>query len=390
MICPHCRHDRRQRERTGHTCSNCRKVFALDPKVEPGRLHDLKFRELVAKSAPDGLRITVEQLYWMNERRLYRFPTGPRPRGSVTAGTVLGVVAVVTASLAVGIGGLAHLLLGLPALFLGWRSYRQFRDTGRYHPPQPFRSWLRLADFEQRVVPRWRQVYGSLPDGLVDGAPSAAVPARPSDPRAVVLCELPGVAAFLQLNGFAERHRVLLQQQPGQVPAGLPVVVVRDLSLDALARSAELRARFTGHRVVDCGLLPRSVQLPARMVRLRDAGRRRQEPPTALADSPAWQRLPEEERDWLCDGWSSPLITLPPVKLMAMVDRAVERALAAPPVAPPVALTKTGSGSEGAAESAAETRRRAERIGFLTWPQAVPAQRTGSSTPAPHPKGGGR
>ncbi|GLW57029.1 hypothetical protein [Kitasatospora phosalacinea] len=386
MICPHCRLNRRQRERGNHTCSHCRKVFALDPKVDPGRLHDLKFRELVAKSAPGGLRITVEQLYWTNERRLYRFPTGLQRRGSTVTGVVLAVATLFVAALSVAIGGLACLLLDPLALLCGVQSYRQFRNSGRYHPPQPFRHWIRLPDFERRVVARWRQVYGALPDGVVDGGPSAAAFARPKDPRVVVLCELPGVVAFLRANGFAERHRALLLQQPDQIPPGLPVVLVRDLSLDALVRAVELRARFAGHRVVDCGLLPRSVELPARMVRLRDTSRLWQEPSAALAASPAWRRLPEQEREWLCGGWSSPLIALPPVKLMNMLDKAVGRALAAPPVAPPVALTKAGAEPE----SAAETRRRAERIGFLTWPQAVPAPRAASDAPAPHLKDGGR
>ncbi|MFE1316075.1 hypothetical protein [Kitasatospora phosalacinea] len=390
MICPHCRLNRRQRERGNHTCSHCRKVFALDPKVDPGRLHDLKFRELVAKSAPGGLRITVEQLYWVNERRLHRFPTGLQRRGSAVTGVVLAVATLFVAALSVAIGGLAYLLLDPLALLCGVHSFLQFRNSGRYHPLQPFRPWLRLPDFEQRVVARWRQVYGALPDGVVDDGPSAAAFARPKDPRVVVLCELPGVVAFLRANGFAERHRALLLQQPDQLPPGLPVVLVRDLSLDALVRAVELRARFAGHRVVDCGLLPRSVELPARMVRLRDAGKVRQEPSAALAGSPAWQRLPEQEREWLCDGWSSPLITLPPVKLMAALDKAVERALTAPPVTLTKAGTPSGAAPGGAPESAAETRRRAERIGFLTWPQTVPAPRNGTDAAAPRPKEGGR
>ncbi|BAJ26726.1 MULTISPECIES: hypothetical protein [Kitasatospora] len=379
MICPHCRNNRRQRERTNHICSHCRKVFALDPKTDPGRLHDIKFRELVARSAPAGLRITVEQLFWANARRLHRFPTGRERRGSVTAGTVLAVITVVLAAPAVGVGGLALPLLGLPALLFGLLSGRQFRGAGRERPPEPFRYWLALDTFEERVVGRWRQVYGSLPDGLVE-APSAAHFVRPADPRAVVLCELPSVTAFLRINEFAARHRVLVARTVSEVPAELPVIVVRDLSLAALARTTELRARFAGRRVVDCGLLPRHVQVPARIVRLRAHDARTQRAPAVLADSPGWRRLPAQEREWLLDGWSSPLVSLPPVKLMSLLDKAVERAVTAPPVrpAPPAAPAH-------APESAAETRRRAERIGFLTWPQAVPAPRSGSGAPAPAP-----
>ncbi|MFK0191930.1 hypothetical protein [Kitasatospora sp. NPDC090308] len=378
MICPHCHVDRRQRERTGHTCSNCRKVFALDPKVEPGRLHDTKFRELVAKAAPGGLRITVEQLYWVNERRLYRFPTGQERRGSVTGGMVLAMAVVLVVSLSFGIGGLAYLLLDPLAFLFGWLSYRQFQGAKQYRPPRPFGTWVRPEDFERRVAGRWRQVYGALPDGLAE-LTTAAIPTWPTRPRAVVLCELPGVFDFLHVNGFAERHRVALARTPAQLPAGLPVVVVRDLSLTALARTARLRAELPDRRVVDCGLLPRAVDVPARAVRLRTGGAKRLAVPDVLAGSPGWQRLPDREREWLLDNWSSPLIALPPVKLMALLDKAVERAVAVP-------ATPVRAGAAAEVESPAETRRRAERIGFLTWPQAVPAPRTGTdTTPAPHP-----
>ncbi|QKW18264.1 hypothetical protein HUT16_03570 [Kitasatospora sp. NA04385] len=376
MICPHCRLNRRQRERANHTCSGCGKVFALDPKVDPGNLHDIKFRELVAKSAPDGLRITVEQLHWLNARRRHRFPTGRERRGSRGAGTVLAVVALAFAALAVGIGGLGHLFLGLPALLMAWLSFRQYRGANHYRPVEPFVTWPLLNEFEQRVVGRWRQVYGSLPDGLVE-APGPTAFARPTGPRAVVLCEPAGVLAFLRVNGFAERHRVLLLAKPERLPDGLPVLVVRDLSLTALARTLELRARFAGHRVVDCGLLPHAVRPPARAVRLRAFGRQPEPVPEALAASPGWQRLPAQDRDWLCDRWSSPLVSVPPVKLMSALDKAVERLLAVPP-APPAPPAP-------APESAAETRRRAERVGFLTWPQTVPTPRTGSGTPASAP-----
>ena len=49
MICPNCRLDRKRKERTGNKCSNCRFVFAFDPKTNPLKLHDLRFRALVDK-----------------------------------------------------------------------------------------------------------------------------------------------------------------------------------------------------------------------------------------------------------------------------------------------------------------------------------------------------
>ncbi|MFF0390580.1 hypothetical protein ACFYS8_18100 [Kitasatospora sp. NPDC004615] len=351
MICPNCRTDRRQRERTGHTCSHCKSKFALDPKVEPGRLHDIKFRELVAKGTIGGLRITVEQLYWLNERRLHRFPGGEERAGSVVGGAVLVVIAVITGSLTIGIGSFAWFLLGPVTLVAASLAVQQFRGAGRLRSDAPMRPQVSLSDFERRVVGRWREVYRELPAGLVEHPPIGAKPTTVKA-QAVVLCELPSVATFLRTNNFAERHRVLLVDELANVPAALPVVVLRDLSLRALARTVAVREALPGRRVVDCGLLPRAVFAPAKAVRLRDnAGPRRA--PSALGASPGWRRLADGERDWLANGWYTPLITLPPPKLLALVEKAVERAVAVP--AP-------------AAETPAETRRRAERIGFLTWP----------------------
>ncbi|RKE17634.1 hypothetical protein [Streptomyces sp. TLI_171] len=372
MICPNCRVDLRQKERTGHTCSRCRKVFALDPKVEPGRLHDIKFRELVAKATAGGLKITVEQLYWVNERRQYRFPVGTETRGSVTGGVVLGVVALLIGWFATMIGAYAWILFGPVVLVLAVLSVRQFTrarqpftDPGLYPRTSP-------ADFENRVVGRWLKVYPSLPPGLVRQVPAGS-PVVTAKARAVVLCEIPAVADFLRANDFAARHQVLLVDSPDRIPAALPVVVLRDLSLAALAYSVAMRAALPGRRVVDAGLAPRSVLVPAKAVRLRT--RRSTALPAQLEASPGWQRLSPQERDWLICQWHSPLVSMPPAKLLALVEKAVERAVTVP-AAPP--------------ESPADTRRQAERIGFLTWPQAVPAPRTGSDAPAPRPTDGGR
>ncbi|MFD8599681.1 hypothetical protein ACFV1L_32220 [Kitasatospora sp. NPDC059646] len=376
MICPHCQTNLLQRNRSGHTCSRCRKAFALDPKVEPGRLHDTKFRDLVAKATPDGLRITVEQLYWLNERRLYRFPSSDEHEGSAAGGAVLAVVALIAVSLAAGIGGFAWFLLGPVALVAAILSGQQFAGSRRLKADTPMRPGMQLPEFERRVIGRWREVYGDLPAGLTEYPPKASKPGT-VEARAVMLCELPAVAAFLRTNDFAERHRVLLVDDVKKIPAELPVVVLRDLSLTALARTATLRAELAGRRVVDAGLAPRAVLAPAKALRLRHFSAPRPVP-WLLAASPGWQRLTEQERNWLVEGWYCPLITLRPAKLLALAERAVERALAAPAPAAPEA------------ETPAETRRRAERIGFLTWPQALPAQRPAPDAPSARPADGAR
>ncbi|MFD8479474.1 hypothetical protein [Kitasatospora sp. NPDC059673] len=372
MICPNCRESVGRRARHGHRCSHCGRTFALDPKEEPGRLHDLKFHELVAKGTGGRLRITVEQLYWLNERRLYGFPGPKEHRAHLVSGTVWAGCALAGGSVAVGVGRRAWFLaVGLLAVAAATRAVREFHGAWRARAGAPFRPRLSPLRFQLQVIDRWREVYFGLPDGLLEHPPTVSKPGT-VEARAVLLCELPSVAGFLRANEFAERHQVLLVEELGSVPAALPVAVLRDLSLSALARTTEIRAALPGRRVVDCGLAPRAVFEPAKVVRLRGLAPRvvfepgkavrlremsRPHLPTALASAPGWQRLAAQERDWLMAGWRSPLITMPPAKLFALVEKAVERATTAP--APAV-------------ETPAETRRRAERLGFLTWPPAEP------------------
>ncbi|MFJ5924885.1 hypothetical protein ACIQF6_20010 [Kitasatospora sp. NPDC092948] len=387
MICPHCQVDLLQRNRASHTCGSCRRTFALDPKVEPGRLHDLKFRALVAKSTPDGLRITVKQLYWINERRLHRFPSREERAGSDLGGAVLVLVAVITCSLAVGIGTFAWFLFGPPTVIAALLAVQQFVRARRLRADVPLRPQVAFRDFERRVIGRWREVYHELPAGLVEHPPNDSGPMT-VEARAVVLCELPSVASFLRINGFAERHQVLLVEELTQIPAELPVVVLRDLSLSALARTVTVRTALPGRRVVDGGLTPRAVFAPAKAVRLRDSAGPQRQVPAALAASTGWRRLTEQERDWLTTGWYSPLLTMPPPKLYALAEKAVQRAVTAPTAPTPPAIPPV--------ETPERTRRRAERIGFLTWPQAVadptadPAQAPTADAPSARPAGGAR
>ncbi|GGQ64279.1 hypothetical protein [Kitasatospora griseola] len=350
MICPNCRESVGRRERHGHRCSRCGRTFALDPKSEPGRLHDLKFRELVAKGTGGRLRITVEQLYWLNERRLHGFPGPKAHRGHLVIGTVVTAGALAAGSFALGADGQVWLFAaGLGAVV----AVREFHTAWRLRAGAPFRPRLSEIRFQYQVIDRWREVYGGLPTGLIEHPPAGPTGGA-VEARAVVLCEVPAVAGFLHANNFAERHRVLLADELAQVPAALPVAVLRDLSLSALARTLVIRSALPGRRVVDCGLAPRAVLEPARAVRLRDPSRPRL--PAALAAAPGWQRLTDREREWLTAGFRSPLITVPPPKLLALAEKAVERAVAA--------RART-------VETAAETRRRAKRIGFLTWPEAA-------------------
>ncbi|MGW4379485.1 hypothetical protein [Kitasatospora sp. NPDC004531] len=351
MICPHCRENVGRRARRGHRCARCRRTFALDPKEEPGRLHDLKFRELVAKGTEGRLRITTEQLYWLNERRLYGFPGPAVCRRHVVIGTAMAVFASVAGAVVAAVGGPVFLPLGLLGAAAATRSIRDFVTAWRIRAGAPLRPRLSPVRFQLQVLDRWCEVYGSLPDEVLADSPPATAGGA-VEARAVVLCEVPTVVDFLRANDFAERHQVLLATELAQVPDGLPVVVLRDLSLQALARTVAVRAALPGRRVVDGGLTPRSVFEPAKAVRLRDRPPGRIRIPSELATAPGWQRLTEQERDWLAAGFHSPLTTMRPARLLVLAAKSVERAAFIP------ARRVPGSG--------------AEHIGFLTWPTALP------------------
>jgi hypothetical protein len=56
--------------------------------------------------------------------------------------------------------------------------------------------------------------------------------------------------------------------------------------------------------------------------------------------------LTQEEIDWLAQGWWSPIAAVPPAKLLAAVDRSLQQI----------------------EETSDPDRRRAQAVGFLTWP----------------------
>ncbi|MEV4561943.1 hypothetical protein AB0K51_33875 [Kitasatospora sp. NPDC049285] len=362
MICPHCARDLKQKERTGHVCSLCHREFALDPKVEPGRLHDRKLRELAGKLTEGGLTVTVEQLYWANERRLYRYPSASERQGKLSTAVTLAVLAALALVLGLAVGLPLVVPLAFVAVVLTTLSVRNLKRARTLRPDYPMRPWVSPDAFRDQVLGRWRQVHRELPPQVVEHVAPRGKPGLVK-PRAAVLCKPAEVRMFLQANDFEARQSVLLVEHEREVPDGVPVVVLRDLSLAGLAEVLDARAAFPGRRVVDAGLPPRAVLPPAKAIRQRDDHGRVID---RVAAAPAFQRLTEQERAWLLGGWHSRLITLPPAKLMALARKGVERALAPAPVVE---------------ESPAATRRRAEQVGFLTWPEAIPSQRPAADAP---------
>lgn len=96
MICPHCSGDLpKWRERSSGFCMHCRQEFALDPRTNRLRLHDLRLRKLAAVVSDPGGAMTPNDVVRLVGRR----------RAVVGGLAVLGLVAVlVTLGLSVDSG----------------------------------------------------------------------------------------------------------------------------------------------------------------------------------------------------------------------------------------------------------------------------------------------
>lgn len=358
MICPHCEKSLRYRERGGRTCSVCKRAFALEPKDNTFRLHDVRMRKLIENLGNgEGLRYTPTQLWYAAARN-------HTPTQVVAYGCIATFLVVLTAFLMVVISGssgfdpdvvrpvvvVGVVFLAL-SLLLAARGSRRAKRTGRVEVP------MSTEVFRSAVIDRWVAVYGGPPAGLTDKG-RAQYPVIPGDggqgPRLALLCPDRTVLACLTLNGAHKTHSLALMQsvdqlrnistgptRPGEV--GVVGIVLHDASPAGLAFASRARAALGG-RVVVAGMLPRTVMDKKNAIRLRKP----LDPGDLDAIRMSSSALTAEEADWLTRGWWSPLAAVPPAKLLAVVARAVDRA-------------------EGLADP---DRGRAQQVGFLTWPTA--------------------
>jgi hypothetical protein len=340
VICPHCSRNLLYKQRGRQRCTYCKKHFAFEPKANKLHLHDLKVRKLAGRlSDSGGQRYTVTQLWYAASRASLAQNRTPLA-GCGCALPVLGLASVgAIAGLAHGDGdGIPGLLLGVGmvvALAYGllFVLRQRLRRTTPIHPRVP------LGEFRDMVLRRWAEVYRALPDHLVDEERSTA-PAVPR-PRFALVCPDRSVLACLGANGVPQTFAIALALSPGAVPPGVPVIVVHDASADGCRLTAQVRAALPGRVVVDAGLRPSVVLRRDGLIRLR----RKQFPrPGDLAGL----GLTQAEVNWLAQGWWSPVAAIGPAQLVLAVTKAVQRAQA---------------GTDPDA-------RRAERLGFLTWPAA--------------------
>ncbi|WP_185922062.1 hypothetical protein [Streptomyces sp. WAC06614] len=346
MICPHCEKNLLQKERAGNVCSHCRRRYALDPKTNPMKLHDLRVRRVVQQLQGDGeVAVTTGQLWYALARKQVKESgvDGGCIGGALGFGVFLGlfglladvgaliVLAVVLAL--IGCGGLVARLAGV-GKGVARMTHEQFRA---------------------QALGEWRSVYGALPGGVTDEALVEPYRSSASDtavPSAVLVCPQRSIAAFLAANGVPERCGLVLVPGPEALralpeqPGRLPVLVLHDADVDGelLVHRIRQEAEATGRRVVDAGLPLRTVREQVKGVAYRDKERR----PGAeqLRLLAALGTVGPAELDRLAKGWRFPLVAVPPQKLLDHVARLTDEV----------------------GRQADPVRRRAAAVGFMTWP----------------------
>jgi DNA-directed RNA polymerase subunit RPC12/RpoP len=330
MKCPNCSTNLLRKQRTSSRCGSCGKEFALDPKTNPLLLHDLRVRTLAGKLSDGGrLRYTAGQLLHASSRKPLR-----QPAGSVGCFAVLGGILTVTGAIVLvsgGAGGVGAIALGAGALFLLGGVVR-FRSRKNVTLP------MSAPRFRGDVLERWQGVYGADPSGMVR-EDRFVDPDPPARPRVAVLCPDPSAGMCLVANGFPRRFDAAVAGDIRALPAGVPVVILHDASVPGCRFAMRTRQTLAGRPAVIAGLRPSMVLSAKGALRLRSRSIDRE----ALDELRGW--LTGEELAWLGEGWWVPLASVPPAKLLTATARAVRRALPGD-----------------------RDQRRAERVGFLSWP----------------------
>jgi hypothetical protein len=329
VICPHCSKSLQYRQRSGQKCSYCKREFAIEPKNNGLKLHDMRVHKLAAKLGAGGLAYTETQLRYAASRKKIGEPVKPLqgcgcalifPFGIGTFALIAftqpsggGAIAIAATALAIVIG--LNILLAV----LRPRIARR-RTIGPPITDTAFRA----------LMARWVRIYHRPPPGMVMEQEPVVVP----NPAVALVCPDRSVLTCLSANGVAQRHAMALVPVPAAAPPGVPVILLHDASPAALRSADQARAALPGRLVVDGGLRPLTALRRSGVLRLRD----HQVLLTELRGLP----ITDDEARWLAEGWWAPVGALPPAKLITLVDRAVGRL--------------------------DPDRARAEKVGFLTWP----------------------
>jgi hypothetical protein len=336
MICPHCSRSLKQKERGNRTCQYCHKKFALDPKENPLRLHDLRVKALDEKLSENTYAYTTTQLWYAvlrkrmrpGPRNLFRL-TGASARVQILVwlGGLLALVGNVETPVLTGIG-LAMVVTGLVL---------NIPDARRRVGEMP----VSKADFQGIALDPWFLVYQADPPHLVRDKKVPALP-MPAEPVLAVVCPDTSVLTCLVANQVPDRLHVALVRHVDEVPANAPAVaVLHDASPAGCLLVVKARAQLAPRPVLDLGVRPGAAMAN------KGALRRRDQPPEPALIEQLRGTLTDAELEWLAQGWWSPVAALRPSILVGRVATAVDRAPTSDP-----------------------DRRAAAAVGFLTWPGA--------------------
>jgi hypothetical protein len=334
MICPHCNRNVKRKERTDRKCGSCHKRFALEPKENVLNLHDVRMMKLATQLGNNGgYRYTTTQLWYSAARKALR-KTGRFPIG----GFMFALIAVPVLGVLGGVLDAPFLWAIAAVLTLGWLIYLTVRIARRnrrvIQPPMTHR------DFVTKALDEWRRTYGGDVPGVVR-EDMVRIDKPPAQPSLAVLCPDHAALVGLYANDVPRRHNVALASRPDQVPPGVPVVLLHDVSVPGYRFAADARAALGGRVVGDLTPRPSATKAAKAAVRLRYHA----PPPDVLRWLRASNLLAEADVEWLARGWWSPVAALRPSALVGRVAAAVQR-------------------------SGDPDRRAAAAVGFLTWPGA--------------------
>lgn len=333
MICPHCRTNLKHKDRGGKTCSSCRKRFAVEPKENPLRLHDMKLMRLSQQLGGDGAyRYTVNQLWFNASRKAVAAKGG----GLVAAAVLMALPASILTCTALA-SDLPALLIPVALMVLGWVIYVMYRIANRRRrridPPMDRTSFHTVA------VTGWQRTYGQDLPGLVRDQQLTDLPEHSSAPVLAVLAPDRGALAALRVNDVVNRYRVTLAHSFDQVPPGVPVALLHDISAAGYHFAGQARAAFGERVVADLTPRPKATRTAKAALRLRQ--------PAPAADLVDWLRasrlLDADEVDWLAQGWWTPIESVRSSNLIKRVAATAGR--------------HTGPDERAAAA-----------VGFMSWP----------------------
>ena len=315
MICPHCRTNLKHKDRGGKTCNSCRKRFAVEPKDNPLRLHDMKLMRLSQQLGGDGAyRYTVNQLYFNASRKA----VGGKGGGLIAAAVLMALPASILTCTALA-GDLPVLLIPVALMLLGWVAYIVYRVATRHR--RRIDLPMDRTSFHAAAVTGWQKTYGQDLPGLVRDPQLTDLPEHSSAPVLAVLAPDRGALAALRVNDVVNRYRVTLAHSFDQVPPGVPVALLHDISMAGYHFAGQARAAFGPRVVADLTPRPKATRTAKAALRLRQ--------PAPAADLVRWLRasrlLDDDEVDWLAQGWWTPIESVRPSNLVKRVAAAAQR-----------------------------------------------------------------